>query len=125
MGLSEKIKKMKECRKCGLIKENSEFRIRNDYMREGKPIERCLYTYCRECEKLIAESTAKAKKDAPPQPSCCDMCGKYGVKLFLDHCHKTDRFRGWLCNNCNRGLGFLGDDIESLEVARRYLIKTS
>jgi len=46
----------------------------------------------------------------------CEMCGKppNGSRkstqvLHLDHCHKTERYRGYLCHKCNTGLGLLGD----------------
>jgi len=41
----------------------------------------------------------------------------------LDHCHKTGRIRGVLCNNCNTGLGKFYDDIELLKTAINYLQK--
>jgi len=39
----------------------------------------------------------------------------------LDHDHETGAFRGWLCRNCNSGLGFLGDNAEGLGGALMYL----
>lgn len=42
-------------------------------------------------------------------------------KLAIDHCHKTGRFRGWLCCECNKGVGFLGDDVRGIiERLTRY-----
>lgn len=39
----------------------------------------------------------------------------------LDHCHETNQFRGWLCGKCNRGLGLLGDTLQSVRAAYEYL----
>lgn len=44
-------------------------------------------------------------------------------RLALDHCHKTDLVRGFLCDTCNRGLGLLKDNIAVLEAAIVYLKK--
>lgn len=41
--------------------------------------------------------------------------------LAIDHDHKTGHIRGLLCNNCNRAIGLLGDDIETLLNAVEYL----
>jgi hypothetical protein len=59
-----------------------------------------------------------------PTPENCECCGKSlegGVRTHLDHCHNTKKFRGWLCNTCNLGIGALGDTIEGLERALAYL----
>lgn len=54
------------------------------------------------------------------QKGVCAACGfpetridrktKKQKKLHVDHCHKTGRVRGLLCNNCNSALGLLKDD---------------
>lgn len=42
---------------------------------------------------------------------------KKTIKLAVDHCHKTGKVRGLLCQNCNRGIGKFHDNIENLENA--------
>lgn len=59
-----------------------------------------------------------------PVPENCECCASKllpGIYTHLDHCHATGVFRGWLCNRCNRGLGYFGDTIEGLQMALRYL----
>lgn len=47
----------------------------------------------------------------------------YEKPVCIDHSHETGNFRGFLCNDCNLGLGQLGDTIESIEKALEYLKK--
>lgn len=42
--------------------------------------------------------------------------------LHVDHNHKTNIVRGLLCNGCNRGLGFFGDNAFKLLNAAKYII---
>lgn len=42
-------------------------------------------------------------------------------RLFVDHCHKTNKIRGLLCINCNNGLGAFKDNVFSLNRAIQYL----
>lgn len=44
--------------------------------------------------------------------------------LAVDHCHDTGTVRGLLCNKCNTGLGSLGDTVESVRKAHKYLIRS-
>ena len=43
----------------------------------------------------------------------------------IDHDHNTNKVRGLLCNNCNRGLGLLGDSTDNLRSALEYLIENT
>ena len=58
-----------------------------------------------------------------PEPAQCECCGKpqAGRAMSLDHCHETGEFRGWLCHKCNSGIGALGDDIDGVSLALKYL----
>jgi hypothetical protein len=56
----------------------------------------------------------------------CDICGADGHKqawgrLMLDHCHTTGKFRGWLCVNCNSGIGMFRDDPDIMRAAIKYV----
>jgi predicted nucleic acid-binding Zn ribbon protein len=59
----------------------------------------------------------------------CKICGGEGflmrkhhkTKLVVDHCHSTGKVRGLLCHNCNRALGLLQDNLETLKNAQLYL----
>jgi hypothetical protein len=51
----------------------------------------------------------------------CTICGDE-TNLVVDHCHKTQKVRGLLCNHCNKGLGHFRDDPDLLEYARIYLL---
>lgn len=67
--------------------------------------------------------------DVTPRPEACDCCGgppagKHKV-LQLDHCHSTNRFRGWLCNYCNVALGLIKDCPNRARKLADYLEKTS
>lgn len=56
----------------------------------------------------------------------CAICGttgwggKYGTPV-IDHCHRTGKVRGILCQKCNVGLGKFGDTTHLLDAAIRYL----
>lgn len=57
------------------------------------------------------------------QQGTCGICNRVPYKrLSIDHCHKTNKFRGLLCNKCNTGLGYFEDDVIKLENAIRYLL---
>jgi Recombination endonuclease VII len=56
-------------------------------------------------------------------PELCERnCGRKATAL--DHCHITGKFRGWLCQRCNMGLGLLGDTLEDARHAVIYLEKS-
>lgn len=41
--------------------------------------------------------------------------------LHVDHNHSTGKVRGLLCNHCNRGIGMLRENINTLKSAIEYL----
>ena len=52
----------------------------------------------------------------------CAICKtRFDRITYVDHCHKTDKIRGILCNKCNSGLGMFDDDVEILGNAIEYL----
>lgn len=56
----------------------------------------------------------------------CAICGATkspGRKrsLVLDHCHKSFKIRGVLCDPCNKGLGDFRDSVDLLRAAIAYL----
>jgi hypothetical protein len=55
----------------------------------------------------------------------CKICkidsSKLTKILVIDHCHKTGRVRGLLCDRCNVGLGSFKDDSMLLRSAASYL----
>lgn len=51
----------------------------------------------------------------------CAICG--GVGEQIDHDHTTNLVRGYLCKQCNRGLGHFRDSIEIMMLAIKYLEK--
>lgn len=57
------------------------------------------------------------------QDGACAICATRPTtnRLVVDHDHETDVIRGLLCNACNVGIGYLGDDPERLRRAISYL----
>jgi Recombination endonuclease VII len=53
------------------------------------------------------------------QEGRCGICREQLTlrSAHLDHCHRTGRIRGFLCSDCNRGLGLLRDDPDRLRLA--------
>ena len=51
----------------------------------------------------------------------CAICGTTEGKLCIDHCHTTNKIRGWLCDEHNKALGKFKDNIEHLQKAIDYL----
>lgn len=105
------------CRTCFSLKHEKEFPVHSEI---DKYARRQLRNSCRDCLNLNRKLLFKLNLEQGKPPKDCQLCGKE-KKLQLDHCHKTNQFRGWLCNECNSGIGKLGDDIESLEHAIKYL----
>ena len=105
-----------------------------------------LFNTCRSCD-AIGRAGRHARErlyGKPAKDYCCPLCTRNEEQIRnsqvvvdkdynvykrnldisvwqLDHDHKTEKFRGWLCKKCNTGLGNFGDSIEGLKKAIRYL----
>jgi len=56
------------------------------------------------------------------QKGCCAVCRENGGRrLSIDHDHRTGKFRGLLCTQCNSALGLFREDTNRLQEAIRYL----
>jgi hypothetical protein len=57
----------------------------------------------------------------------CAICGEHNSSqkkdLSLDHCHNTKKIRGFLCDNCNTGIGKFKDNINIMLKAIEYIVK--
>lgn len=93
---------------------------------------------CREPEaKKFAHHLRRRYKTTPEwydaklseQGGRCAICGAPTTRstthkrFAIDHCHRTGKLRGLLCCPCNSGIGQLGDSIDRLQQAIRYLEK--
>lgn len=112
----QKQMQQKVCQYCKISKSKIEFPKHMLYRDR-------LDTRCRACINHHKRIQRKLKKEAPPRPGLCEICGKVPHKWVLDHDHKDDTFRGFLCDGCNTGLGKLGDNIQDVINALNYLLK--
>ena len=115
-----------ECSVCNTLKENSEFSFyKNRHTDNGYRL--MTNTNCVECQKIKSRERSAIRKKfkdvKPPEfGELCECCCKPVTRNWqLDHCHDTGDFRGWLCKQCNTGLGNLGDNLQSLQLAVEYL----
>lgn len=134
----------KTCTKCGAEKEISAF-YRHPEKKDG------LHSWCKECKNTVDReyhkspegrerkrevhlkrkygiSLAEYDEMFDEQNGRCGICGTEDTgsrfKHFtVDHCHDSGAIRGLLCNNCNRGIGLLGDTLKDLSKAVLYLAK--
>ena len=116
---------MKTCSKCKFELDESAFSPSSGG--------RYLRPECKNCAKKLAKRREELKEQyGYPNPGyICPICLKNEDQLkgsggnasiwVVDHNHQTDSFRGFLCHNCNRGIGVFQDDVLRLERAIGYL----
>lgn len=59
------------------------------------------------------------------QGGCCAVCGAKEVRQVVDHDHETGMVRGILCVRCNVSIGGLGDTVDGVMRALKYLEKAN
>tara|TARA_A100001391_G_scaffold161170_2_gene119990 strand:- start:232 stop:669 length:438 start_codon:yes stop_codon:yes gene_type:complete len=88
---------------------------------------------CKKCMRDIARSREEIRKvhGMPHEESyICPIClgnskevgdSQNRTAWVLDHCHISNKFRGWLCHKCNRALGNFNDNVDIIKRAIIYL----
>ena len=76
--------------------------------------------------KLYGITLAQYEAMEEKQGGACAIClgpqvGRRSKYLCVDHCHDTGKVRGLLCDKCNKGIGLLNHDQDTLIAAMRYL----
>ncbi len=133
---------MRECKKCKQLKSLDNFEF--TYYKSNKEQRRNICKICRnearnllDCRSPEKTRQKRLKKYGltirryenllKKQNNRCRICneintyGPWRDKLVVDHCHKTGKVRGLLCDKCNKGLGQFNDNIELLQNAIKYL----
>lgn len=78
---------------------------------------------CRTCIRQHTSLRARLKRQFPaPPPGLCPICSRHTKEWVLDHCHTTDKFRGYICRSCNLGLGHFDDSPAMVKTALDYLL---
>ena len=76
--------------------------------------------YLREYGITIEDKEEMIRKNGGLCPICkTDNPGQWWA---VDHCHKTGKIRGVICDKCNKMLGLANDDVMRLLSAARYLL---
>jgi hypothetical protein len=129
MPLEEQERRRKESRRRWYEKNKPAILARQRAYQKDRPAKvREIQKRWRDANKESERLRARVKnwrllpKPTRPESAVCECCGASQKKaLSLDHCHETGAFRGWLCSKCNLGIGKLGDSLESLLKAVKYL----
>ena len=113
---------MATCKECGKgLDEENRSRRYNCHRKDGS---KQMKNLCRPCEydlvKIVKD--LEKKHPRPPAGTPCECCGRVS-KLHLDHEHGgARRFRGYICAECNTGIGKLGDSKQGVLKALTYLL---
>ena len=126
---------MKTCKHCKLQKSIDSF-PRNKSYKSG------YCNTCKKCRKQMYPHSESTKQKAyerqikrnygitledyhrmyENQDGVCAGCKQPSeVKFHIDHDHHTGRVRGLLCGNCNKALGLLHDNPNTLKNLIEYL----
>lgn len=119
------------CRECEAA--NSRLRNKNAQRRHSKDPGSASLSALRGYAKELGIPWAEVVERYPTD-NRCEVCrrtpeeaspGGRFTRLSLDHCHVTGELRGFLCGQCNLGLGQLGDTLQRLQAAVRYLKRSA
>ena len=120
----------KTCSLCCQKKSFSDF-LKNIRYKDG------YYKHCKKCHYEVYGRDAHYRRTygvtqneynlmVAEQGNKCKVCEVEAgdgrtTRLVVDHCHKSNNFRGLICNNCNMALGNAKDNSETLRKLADYL----
>ena len=104
--------------------ERARQQVRNAHQKYGTAYRRRRYFILIEERHGLTKTQIQAR--SRKQKHRCAICHKKQKcgkrrRLYVDHDHKTGKFRGLTCFGCNSMLGFARDNIQTLQAAIRYL----
>ena len=75
--------------------------------------------------RTVAMSPDEFNRRYEAQGQACAICSQHisDSDVHRDHDHRTGKWRGLLCRNCNFAIGLMADDPERLISAAFYLMK--
>lgn len=116
-------KQTKICSQCGIKKSVNEFYF------DSLAVD-TLRSNCKSChnkasrERRYGISHSSIETLITKQDGKCAICKVVlGLKFDVDHDYRTNKIRGILCPDCNKGIGRLKDSVEILKQAILYLEK--
>jgi len=120
----------KVCRDCKIEKPIDDFE-KNQVGKDNRIIRRPVCKECRSSKVKINVQEKKEFEKIKPKVGdefSCPICNdkfvrKYKNDVVLDHNHQDGSVRGYLCGNCNTGLGRFKDDVETIKRAIKWLEK--
>lgn len=86
--------------------KNGNIKIHKDIINKLLEEQNYVCAICKRPESIILSGTHEKPK-----------------RLAIDHCHKTKKIRGLLCQKCNTSIGAFNESIEILNSAIEYLKK--
>ena len=120
----------KICNVCFVLKPIDQFQV-NQTDAKGRKTRRPSCIICRQDidrRSIPSREKKQAKRLRPAEGTLwhCPICRKMGivgvnVKVVADHDHYAGRWRGFLCDSCNTGIGRFRDDEKILNNAIAYL----
>ncbi len=109
------------CRECGDILDDSSM-VCSSHRKDGSRVPKGSCKSCRNRHERHIRTLLRSHP-RPPPGTPCNCCGRID-KLHLDHDHSTGAFRGYLCKNCNLGIGLIGDSSAGVNLALAYLLRS-
>jgi hypothetical protein len=74
----------------------------------------------RHCLRVYGITRRERDELVNRQGGTCAIC-KRRAPVYIDHCHKTNRVRSILCQQCNTAIGLFYEDVEIMQRAMEYV----